>query len=163
MTLFDLAILLVILASATLGVWRGFLSEMIALVAWALAFVGAQHLSPFFATFFLRGIKDSGMQALVAWAAVFLLVLLVMGLSRSLLGGLIHALGMGRLDRVLGASFGTLRGIFFAILLVGAGGMTSLPKTSGWQQSALAPPLETAVLILRPWLPPDVARRIRFK
>lgn len=163
MTLFDLAVFLILVTSALFGLWRGFLSEMIALVTWGLAFLGAQHLSPLFASLFLRGIKDAGLQPLIAWISVFVLILLIMGLSRTLLTGLIRAMGMGRADRIIGALFGLLRGLFITILVVAAVGMTSLPRSPVWQEARLAPPLETAVLILRPWLPPDMARRIHFK
>lgn len=163
MTLFDLAAFLVLLTSGLFGLWRGFLSEMIALVTWGLAFLAAQQWSPLFVGFFLGGIKDAGLQPLIAWIAVFVLVLLLMGVARTLLTGLIRAMGMGRADRIIGALFGLLRGMFLCILTVAALGMTSLPRSPVWQEARLAPPLETAVLILRPWLPPEMARRIRFK
>jgi membrane protein required for colicin V production len=40
--------------------------------------------------------------------------------------------------------------------------MTSAPRQPWWRQATLAVPLETAVLALKPWLPADVAKRIRF-
>ncbi len=41
--------------------------------------------------------------------------------------------------------------------------MTSAPKEPWWARAQLAPPLETAVLALKPWLPPEAAKRIRFR
>jgi len=40
--------------------------------------------------------------------------------------------------------------------------MTSLPRQVWWKEASLAAPLETAVLAAKPWLPADLAKRIRF-
>ena len=47
---------------------------------------------------------------------------------------------------------------------------TSLPSRSGgagrmdwWREATLSPPLETAVLAVKPWLPADAAKRIRYR
>jgi membrane protein required for colicin V production len=40
--------------------------------------------------------------------------------------------------------------------------MTSAPQQPWWRQASLAPPLETAVLAVKPMLPDDLAKRIRF-
>ena len=53
--------------------------------------------------------------------------------------------------------------IIACVVLVAAGGMTPLPQEQWWREAQFAPPLETAVLAGRPWLPPDVAGRIRFR
>ena len=48
------------------------------------------------------------------------------------------------------------------VVLVGLGGMTSAPTQAWWRQATLAAPLETAVMATKPWLPDDLAKRIRF-
>jgi membrane protein required for colicin V production len=58
--------------------------------------------------------------------------------------------------------FGLARGVLVSMVLVGLGGMTAAPKQSWWKEAALSPPLETAVLVARQWLPGDLAKRIRF-
>jgi membrane protein required for colicin V production len=40
--------------------------------------------------------------------------------------------------------------------------MTALPKEKWWSEAYFSAPLETAVLASKPWLPSDVAKRIRF-
>jgi membrane protein required for colicin V production len=49
------------------------------------------------------------------------------------------------------------------VVAVMVAGMTPLPKADWWQDAMLAPPLETAVLVAKPWLPADAAKRIRFR
>jgi membrane protein required for colicin V production len=41
--------------------------------------------------------------------------------------------------------------------------MTPLPKADWWRNAMLAQPLETAVIAAKPWLPPEAAKRIRFR
>ena len=52
---------------------------------------------------------------------------------------------------------------YLILALVALGGMTSLSKEPWWSEAYLSAPLETAVLACKPWLPDDVAKRIRFK
>ncbi len=76
---------------------------------------------------------------------------------------MIRALGLGLSDRFLGLVFGLVRGVFIVLVLVAVGGMTTLPGQPWWAQAQLAPPLETAVLAARDWMPDDVAKRIKFR
>ena len=71
--------------------------------------------------------------------------------------------GLGWADRTLGAVFGAGRGVLVALILVLIGGLTPLPKEVWWREATLAPPLETAVIAAKPWLPAEVAKRIRYR
>jgi len=64
--------------------------------------------------------------------------------------------------RLLGVIFGVARGLAIVLVLVALGGMTSLPREKWWSEAYLSPPLQTAVLASKPWLPAEVAKRIRF-
>jgi membrane protein required for colicin V production len=75
---------------------------------------------------------------------------------------MVKALGLSLSDRLLGMFFGLARGVLLVMMLVAAGGMTSAPQQLWWKEAALAPPLETAVLVAKPWLPDDLAKKIRF-
>jgi len=84
-------------------------------------------------------------------------------LFRLAVSKLLRAVGLGPLDRFLGAVFGVARGVLLLLLCVLVAGLTPLPQQALWRQAWLAPPLETAVLAARPWLPPEVAKRIRYR
>jgi membrane protein required for colicin V production len=73
------------------------------------------------------------------------------------------AAGLGVLDRFLGGVFGALQGIAILLALVVAGGLTSLPQQPWWRDAVSAPPLETAALASKPYLPPELAKRIRYR
>lgn len=162
MTIFDYVVIGIVGASLLLGLWRGVVGELIALAAWVLAIFAALHFGSTIGQAAFAGIADGGLRTLAGYAAVFVGVLVVMALVRLAVRGLIKALGLGVSDRILGMVFGVLRGVLVAMVLVAAGGLTSAPRQAWWQEATLAPPLETAVLAVRPWLPADLAKRIRF-
>ena len=163
MTAFDYAVLALIGASVLLGLWRGVASEMLALVAWVAGFVAARQFGREVGVLYAPWIADPALMMAAGFATVFLTVLVVFALGRFVVSLLLRAVGLGVLDRLLGAVFGVARGVLMALAAVLVGGMTSLPKEPWWQGAVLAPPLETAVIAAKPWLPPDVTKRIRYR
>lgn len=163
MTYFDYFVIAVLVISLLLGLWRGMIGEIIALTAWVLAFIAAREWGEEAASMFLARITDPTVRLLVAWTLIFIAVLALMALLRLLLRSLLKALGMTITDRLLGLFFGLARGVLILLILVAVGGITPLPQEQWWREAQCAPPLETAVLAGRPWLPPDVAGRIRFR
>jgi membrane protein required for colicin V production len=163
MTPFDFAVIGIMLASMMLGVWRGVLGEIIAVAAWVLAFFAAKWWGGAFAQALLGGIGDPLLRLVVAWVLIFVIVLLLMALARLAVQGLIRAIGLSVSDRALGVLFGAARGGLIVLLLVALGGMISLSTERWWREAYLSAPLETAVLSCKPWLPPEIARRIQFR
>ena len=163
MTYFDYVVITIVSASVLLGLWRGVVGEVIALVAWVLAFFAAKYFGAEVARAAFMSIADPALRLVAAWVAVFVVVLVLMALLRLAVRGLLKALGLSLSDRLLGIVFGAVRGLALVLVLVAAGGMTSLPKEKWWGEAYFSTPLETAVLAGKPWLPPDVAKRIRFK
>lgn len=162
MAVFDYVVIGIVAASLLLGLWRGVVGELVALAAWVLAFFAAFEFGGELGDAAFGGIGDSGLRSLAGCAAVFVGVLVVMALVRLAASGLIKALGLSLSDRLLGLIFGVARGVVIAMLLVAAGGMTSAPKQKWWREATLSAPLETAVLVAAPWLPPELSKRIRF-
>jgi membrane protein required for colicin V production len=163
MTVFDYAVLTVIAASVLLGWWRGVMSEILALAAWIVAFLVARVVAADVANWLSGQVADSGLRLAAAYVLVFVGVLLVFAIARILISLLLKAVGLGFLDRLLGAAFGVLRGILVVLAGVLVAGMTPLPKADWWRDGVLAPPLETVVIALKPWLPGEAAKRIRFR
>lgn len=163
MTIFDYVVMGIVGASLLLGLWRGVVGEVIALAAWILAFFAAAKFGDEIGQVAFVGVVAPGMQALAGFAAAFIGVLVVMAIVRMASSGLVKALGMGLSDRLLGLVFGVARGLMFTMVLVAVGGMTSAPQQGWWQRAMLSAPLETAVMMAKPWLPQDLAKQIRFK
>lgn len=163
MTIFDYAVLAIVAASILLGVWRGLISEVLALAAWVTALLAGRVLAPEMAPMFGEWLKEPALQYAAAFAVIALAVLVAIALLRIALSKLLRAIGLGPLDRFLGAVFGVARGGLVVLLCVLIGGLTVLPQQVWWRQAWLAPPLETAVLAAKPWLPDAVAKRIRYR
>ncbi len=163
MTVFDYVVIAIAVASLALGLWRGVIGEIIALLAWVLAFFAAKLWGAEIAQTLFASIADPGVRIVAAWVSVFFAVLMLMALLRLAIRGLLKALGLTFTDRLLGVLFGLARGLVIIVVLVAAGGMTSVPGEKWWSEAQFSAPLETAVLASKPWLPPEVAKRIRFR
>ena len=163
MTGFDYIVVAIVLVSVLLGLWRGVVGEIIALAAWVLAFFAAKMWASEVARVFLTGIADPVMRMVAAWVCVFVVVLVLMALVRLAMRGLLKALGLSLADRLLGVFFGLARGLTIVLVLVAIGGMTMVTKEKWWTEAYFSAPLETAVLAGKPWLPPEISKRIRFR
>lgn len=164
MTLFDYVVLAVIAASLFLGMWRGLVSELLALVGWVIAFFAARSFAPEVGTaLFAKMLADPTMRYVAGFAAVFIATLIIVGLLRLALRGMLSAVGLGMVDRGLGTVFGIARGLAILWALVLVGGLTSLPRETWWRDAITSPPLETAVVATRPYLPATLAKRIKYR
>lgn len=163
MTGFDYAVLAVVAMSVLLGLWRGVVSELLALAAWVVAFIAGRAWAEPASGFFAGLVSEPTLRYAAGFAAVVVGVLVVFALARVLLRVLLKAVGLGVVDRLLGAVFGIARGVLIVLIVVMLAGMTALPKAPWWQESVLAPPLETAVIAAKPWLPAEMAKRIRYR
>lgn len=163
MTVFDYVLLAVLALSALVGMWRGLVSEVLALVAWLAAFGVAWLYASQVAEMLADVIAEPAWRQVAGFALIFIGVLLLAAVLRFLLRELLRAAGLGPADRFFGALFGVARGLAVAFVVVLAGGMLGVAKEPWWANSLFAPPLETAVVASKPWLPNAVADRIRFR
>lgn len=163
MTSFDYIVLGLLGLSAVVGTWRGLVSEVIALVAWVVALVAAWMYSARAATLLSGLITEPMWRQVAAFAIIFVGVLLLAALLRFLLRELLRAVGLGPVDRFFGTLFGLARGAAIAFVLVLLGGLVGVGNEPWWRNAKLSPPLETAVIAAKPWLPDAVAEKIRFR
>ncbi len=163
MTVLDYILIAIVVSSTAVGLMRGLVSEVIALVAWVLAFIVARQFGGDVAGLLPVSLEDPGIRAVCGFAIAFIGVLVLCAALRWLLRSLIKASGLDFPDRVLGGVFGLLRAGLILLLLVVGAAFTPAPKQPWWRAAALTPPLETAAIALRPWLPDAVAKKIRFK
>jgi len=165
-TLFDYIVLTVLTASIVISVVRGLVKEILSLLAWVVAFVVANAYSTQMAAMLPAGFSNvlpGPMPRLIAgFAILFLGTLLLAGLVNMAIGHLIRAAGLSVADRGLGGLFGLARGLVLVLAGVILAGLTSLPQQPVWRDALLSPLAETGVRIIKPALPPDWARHVRF-
>lgn len=162
MTAFDFMVIGVVGLSTLFGFVRGFVRVFVSLAAWVLAVVGAIRFSEVVGGMLPDLGETPATRYIVAFALILVLVLIVGALIGFLLSRLVRAVGLGLLDRSLGAVVGFARGLLVAVILVLLAGLTTAPKTDWWQNSLTAPILTTSALRLRPWLPKVWADRLDY-
>jgi membrane protein required for colicin V production len=162
MSVFDLIVIGIVALSTVFAFWRGLIRVVMSLVALIAAVLAAIQFSPAVATM-LQMLGDKPVtRYLAAFALIFIVVALVGALLGWVLSRAIRAIGLGFVDRLLGAVFGVARGVLIAVIAVLLAGLTTLPREEWWQNALLAPPLVIAALSLRPWLPLALARRLDY-
>lgn len=163
MTAFDFGAAAILGTSVLVGMWRGLVSELLALAAWVVGFFAAQATAGRVGAVFRDFVRDVTIEYVLGFATVLLGVLVVFALGRMALQGLLAAVGLGMADRILGSVFGAARAAVIHVALVLAGGLTNLPEKAWWREAASAPALETVALATKPYLPPQVAKRVRYR
>lgn len=162
MTALDFAVLAIVALSTLFAFVRGVVRELLAIVSWIAGVVAALAFGDEVAAI-LPGMEGSpAARQVVAFALIFVGVLVLGALVAFLLSKLVHAVGLGFVDRFLGAVFGLARGVLVVLILVLVAGLTTLPRHEWWQNATLGPPLTAAALSLRQWLPPAWAERLDY-
>lgn len=158
MTGFDFVFAGILLVSLLLGLWRGLIYEVMALLGWPLAFVLSRMYAGDVAP--LLPLKQESSRVVASYALVFVAVLVVWAVLTWLLSKLLKAAGAGWTDRLLGGLFGILRGGLVVLVLVWVVELTDYSAHPFWREARVSKPLEDAALLARPWLPDVVAQRI---
>ena len=162
MTGFDYVVIGIVSVSLLFGLWRGVVGEVIALVAWGVGIFAAIEFGATVGHSVFAGLSDPALRTLAGCVVIFVGILVTMAVLNMVVRSMVKALGLSVSDRLLGMLFGLARGVLVVMVLVGLGGMTSAPIQPWWRNAMLAAPLETVVLAAMPWLPDDLAKRIRF-
>jgi membrane protein required for colicin V production len=106
----DLLVVAIVGASAVFAVYRGFVAETLSIFAWAAAAFATLYFAPAAAP--LLGNSMSPMAAqIVAYVAVFLVVLIPLSFISARFADNVQSSSIGPLDRSLGAVFGIIRGL----------------------------------------------------
>ncbi|MBE1162715.1 CvpA family protein [Dyella acidiphila] len=156
----DLIIIAVLGLSVLVGLWRGLISEVLALVTWIAAFWVAWTYGPAVSAHFDHSIQSPMVRLLVGYGLCFIAVLILGALARFVLHQLVDSTGLGGTDRLLGMIFGFARGVLLVTLIVFLVDQTSFAHEAMWQQSTLLPQFKGMAGWLEHELPPDVRQHL---
>lgn len=162
MTSFDYIILAIVLISSVIGLLRGFLREVLSLIAYIAAFMASIWWGPVASQWLVTLIDNGLLRTLVAYGVVFILALLSVGLVNMAMGALVERTGLTPADHGLGAVFGAVRGLVLVLALVGLAGYTELPREPWWQEARTAGALTKGFQQIKLMLPTDVARLLPY-
>lgn len=135
----DYIILAVVALSAFLGLWRGFVTEVLSLACWIAAFWTAWMFGNTVAQWYGQWLHQPAARAIAGYLTCFLAVLVAGALLGWLLRKLIRASALSGTDRMLGTAFGLARGVLLVSLVVLLLAFTPARGEPWWRQSTLLP------------------------
>jgi len=107
-------------------------------------------------------IPEPSAQKAVAFALLFVCVLLVGAAVNYIASKLVSKTGLSTTDKLLGLVFGVARGAVIVALLVLLAGLTPIPQDAWWQESHLLEYFEQFALWMRNYLPDEIASNINY-
>ncbi len=134
---FDWLLLGIMLLSMIISVVRGALKELIGIATWVLAGFSAVHFNRWFADFLTPYLHSPSLRSVVAVVSLVIGVLLLGAFFSMIIGRLVQCTSMSGFDRLLGAVFGTLRGVALVALVLMGGQLLHYNETQWWQHAKL--------------------------
>ena len=158
----DSVVLAVFLLSIAWGVYRGLVREVMSLVGWVIAFLAANLFAAPLADQLPASLSRPEYRTLFAFVVIFFVAVVVTALASIWLHKVMHAAGLGSVDRVFGALFGLLRALIIVLAFAIVAGLTAIPRMPAWKDSLAGNQLAAAALALKPWLPPALTARLKY-
>jgi membrane protein required for colicin V production len=158
----DYVIIGIIALSAIISIVRGFVKEVLSLVAWILAFWVALTFSPQFSVLLSDYISTPSISLFTAFSGLFIVTLILSALVNNLIAAIVEKTGLSGTDRMLGVLFGLLRGVAIVTLLVLLAAATPMPNDAWWQNAVLIEHFEKLAIWVRQFLPAGLAQYVNL-
>lgn len=152
----DWSFIAILALSLLVGLWRGFVFEVMSLAGWLVAWFGSQWAAPQLVPHLPVAVAGSPLRMAAALVLCFVGILVAWALLARLLRLLIHATPLSIPDRLLGAGFGVLRGGVLLLAVASVLALTPAAQSTAWRTSQGARWLEISLQALKPLLPPGV-------
>lgn len=162
MSVFDIVVLVIIGAMMVVSMSRGLIAEVTSMVTWVVAFLAAKVFAQPLSDIVFTTMQPRSMAVALTFGLIFLALYIVQKLVRNALTAAIKAIGLGGVNRILGACFGLIKGVMLVTFVVLICAFTDLPKQPEWQASVLAPVFEQLALSVVPYLPPFMGERVQY-
>jgi len=131
----DIAILMVILLSAVIGLIRGLIKETLSLISWVAAFVLAIYFSSEVAAYLPQAWGTVSLRVAIAFAGLFVATLIAAAMAQWIIAKLVSSTGLSGTDRFLGLLFGGARGILICVVLLI--GLREVAADRSWWQASI--------------------------
>jgi len=154
----DAVLLVVLLASVLLGLWRGFLFEVISLSGWVVAFFMAQWFAADVAAWLPLTDTPEPLRYAAGGVLVFVLCMFAAGFLAWLVQQGAEQVGLRPADRALGAGFGLLRGGVVLLVLALLVNLTPLKEQKAWRESVGAHGLGQGLHLVKGVVPAHMAQ-----
>ena len=162
MTIFDYAVLTIIGLSVIFSVMRGMVREVLSILGWVAAFYVARTYTNQLLPMMPANIPTESLRVLAAFLVLFLATLLLASLLAIAISAIFKKIGLGWLNRLLGAVFGVVRGLLIVCVVVFLAGFTEAPKDARWRNAMFSAPIEALVISMLPWIPDSIAKHVKY-
>jgi membrane protein required for colicin V production len=139
----DVLIVLVLLISTLLGLMRGFVRELVALLFWIVGIWAAWTFGSIVEPYLGGLLAGPHVRPWVGRLVVLATVLFAGALVGVVLGLMTRGGGLGWLDRLMGLVFGLARGMVLLGVIVICGELLHVNQEPWWHRSMLIPYCET--------------------
>jgi membrane protein required for colicin V production len=139
----------IVLLIAIIGLMRGFLRELVAVVSWLLALFIAWHFAAWLAPHLGGLLADEPVRSWAARAILLVLVLFIGSVAGMLIGHFVRLSIFSVTDRFLGFALGVVHGAIVLGALVILCQLLHLDGERWWQESRLVPYAERVANGLR--------------
>ena len=160
----DLVFFVISLIFVTIGILRGFVREVSALLAWVLATLFAWIFADSVTGLFDLLIDDPRIKLIVAFITVFLLVYIIIKIALYFIQEtLLNMSFLKRSNQILGGVVAAAKSFFIILILVMLAGFTAIPEQRWWKSSYTVPYFQAGAQWLKDYLPDKVAGYIKYR
>ena len=161
MNIIDIVIVAIIAISLFIGLFRGFIREVLSLLSWiialwiayAFAVVGAEYLQPY--------IDQPPLRIVAAFAGIFVVTLMLISIISHFIYKILSVTGVSGVDRSLGTLFGLARGIVIVAVLILSATFMDFTSQSWWQNSLLTIYFNPVTDFIQLMLPADLIEFVK--
>jgi len=148
LTGWDWFVIAALLISTGLGVLSGMVRTVFALAGWVVALIGAPMFTPL-----LMQSTGWNVHPLFIMALLFFALLIAVRLTGVLFARVLSRVGLGGVDRTLGAVLGVARALLIVTVAAVAARGLGAQQEASWQLALSRPLLEELVMLVDPLLP----------
>jgi membrane protein required for colicin V production len=160
---FDLAIIVVILVFAGIGVLRGLVREVFSLLAWAAAGLISWLFVKDVDGWFINSVQDPLLRRLVASVVLFGTVFILTSIGSFFVRRLFFEGRLKTPDHVLGGLFGAARGAAMITIVFLLAALTAFPREPWWRESYFAGYFQSLALWVVNFFPADIAHYFSYR
>ena len=166
----DIGIIIILLISIAVAIFRGFVKEAVSLASWIIAIWLAMTFSHQVALFLPASIDEASISLSQSEVEVsklrvgiaFVLIIIGTLIAGALLNYILSHLTKNRaikgIDRILGGFFGFFRGTAIIVLLILAASYTNFPLSETWKSSQILQPFEEVAKKAIELMPPEFSK-----
>ena len=135
----DAVVLAALVLSLGLGIFRGFVREILSLSSWIISIWLAYVYGDDLAIVVVPWVESERLSGLIAYVVVFVTVLVLLSLVGALLLKLFRIAGLSGTSRLLGGLFGFLRGLVIVTVLLFSAEWTPATSQAWFRDSQIVP------------------------